>query len=113
MNRTLVALFCLLFFNPSASAADRVPALAEAGIKDVVNGPDGYTPDGKCLMGWVPGTRDLFVLAGLAAQGKTTIRRIGHLDRGYQRLEEKLRCLGADIQRVRHPASTRRPRQAS
>jgi dimethylglycine dehydrogenase len=50
-------------------AADRLPALAEAGIKDVVNGPDGYTPDGKCLMGWVPGTRDLFVLAGFSIFG--------------------------------------------
>ena len=40
------------------------------------------------------------VLAGLAAQGKTTIDRIYHTDRGYERIEEKLSRLGARIQRV-------------
>ncbi len=52
-----------------ALAADRVPVFADAGIKDVINGPDGYTPDGKCLMGWVPGVRDQFVLAGFSIFG--------------------------------------------
>ncbi|MGE5461011.1 MAG: GcvT family protein [Solirubrobacterales bacterium] len=50
-------------------AAERVPALASAGIRGVVNGPDGYTPDGRCLMGWVPGVRNLFVLAGFSIFG--------------------------------------------
>lgn len=40
------------------------------------------------------------VLAGLAAEGESAIRRIYHLDRGYERLEEKLRRLGANIERV-------------
>ncbi|MBN1301985.1 MAG: UDP-N-acetylglucosamine 1-carboxyvinyltransferase [Melioribacteraceae bacterium] len=40
------------------------------------------------------------VLAGLAAEGETEILRIYHLDRGYQKIEEKLKKLGADIQRV-------------
>ena len=40
------------------------------------------------------------VIAGLAAQGKTRINRVYHLDRGYERLEEKLRAVGADIKRV-------------
>ncbi|MCK9426249.1 MAG: UDP-N-acetylglucosamine 1-carboxyvinyltransferase [Ignavibacteriaceae bacterium] len=40
------------------------------------------------------------VLAGLAAEGVTEVLRVYHLDRGYQRLEEKLRLLGADIERV-------------
>jgi UDP-N-acetylglucosamine 1-carboxyvinyltransferase len=40
------------------------------------------------------------VLAGLAAQGKTEISRVYHLDRGYERIEEKLSQLGADIRRV-------------
>jgi len=39
------------------------------------------------------------VLAGLAAEGRTTVRRIHHLDRGYERLEHKLATLGADIHR--------------
>jgi len=40
------------------------------------------------------------VLAGLAAQGETLVREIHHLDRGYQRLDEKLNLLGADVRRV-------------
>ncbi|MCL4198285.1 MAG: UDP-N-acetylglucosamine 1-carboxyvinyltransferase [Phycisphaerales bacterium] len=40
------------------------------------------------------------VLAGLAAQGRTIINRVYHLDRGYQRMEERLRQLGAAIERV-------------
>lgn len=39
------------------------------------------------------------VLAALAAEGTTEIRRIYHLDRGYERIEEKLRAVGADISR--------------
>jgi len=41
------------------------------------------------------------VLAGLAAQGKTEIQRVYHLDRGYERIEEKLAPLGARIRRVK------------
>ena len=40
------------------------------------------------------------VLAGLAASGTTEVLRIYHLDRGYERIEEKLQLLGADIERV-------------
>ena len=40
------------------------------------------------------------VLAGLAAKGTTEVLRIYHFDRGYVRMEEKLRALGADIERV-------------
>ena len=39
------------------------------------------------------------VLAGLAAQGETVVHEIHHLDRGYQRLDEKLNFLGADVRR--------------
>jgi UDP-N-acetylglucosamine 1-carboxyvinyltransferase len=38
-------------------------------------------------------------MAGLAARGKTEISRVYHLDRGYEKLEEKLRGLGAKIRR--------------
>jgi UDP-N-acetylglucosamine 1-carboxyvinyltransferase len=41
------------------------------------------------------------VIAGLVAKGETTIERIYHLDRGYDRMEEKLRGIGADIERVK------------
>jgi UDP-N-acetylglucosamine 1-carboxyvinyltransferase len=40
------------------------------------------------------------VIAGLVAEGETTVDRIYHLDRGYDRIEAKLRALGADIERV-------------
>jgi UDP-N-acetylglucosamine 1-carboxyvinyltransferase len=40
------------------------------------------------------------ILAGLAAQGKTEISRVYHLDRGYEQIEHKLSQLGADIQRI-------------
>ena len=40
------------------------------------------------------------VLAGLAAEGETVVSRVYHLDRGYERLVEKLRACGADIERI-------------
>jgi UDP-N-acetylglucosamine 1-carboxyvinyltransferase len=57
-----------------------------------------------CYQGAVVMATDLrasasLVLAGLAAAGKTTVRRIYHLDRGYEQLELKLRALGAEILR--------------
>ena len=41
------------------------------------------------------------VIAGLVADGETTVDRIYHLDRGYDQMEEKLRGLGADIERIK------------
>jgi UDP-N-acetylglucosamine 1-carboxyvinyltransferase len=41
------------------------------------------------------------VVAALAAKGETEIRRIYHLDRGYEKMEEKLRRIGADVKRVK------------
>jgi UDP-N-acetylglucosamine 1-carboxyvinyltransferase len=41
------------------------------------------------------------VLAGLAASGTTEVQRVYHLDRGYERIEEKLAPLGARIRRVK------------
>ena len=40
------------------------------------------------------------VIAGLVAEGETTVERIYHLDRGYDQMETKLRSLGADIERI-------------
>jgi glycine cleavage system aminomethyltransferase T len=47
-------------------ASRRLPALATAGMKQLLNGPTSYTPDGNALMGWVPGARNLFVLSGFS-----------------------------------------------
>jgi UDP-N-acetylglucosamine 1-carboxyvinyltransferase len=41
------------------------------------------------------------VMAGLVAQGETVVDRIYHLDRGYDKMEAKLRAIGADIERVK------------
>jgi len=43
------------------------------------------------------------IIAGLVAEGKTTISRIYHLDRGYEKIEEKLRRLGGQIRRIKEP----------
>ena len=40
------------------------------------------------------------ILAGLAAEGETIVNRVYHLDRGYERIEEKLSNCGADIERL-------------
>jgi UDP-N-acetylglucosamine 1-carboxyvinyltransferase len=41
------------------------------------------------------------VIAGLAARGETVVNRVYHLDRGFERLEQKLGACGADIRRQR------------
>jgi dimethylglycine dehydrogenase len=51
------------------AAAERIPVFGETGLQTVINGPDGYTPDGRCLMGPVPGRRGLHVLAGFSIFG--------------------------------------------
>ena len=43
------------------------------------------------------------VLAALAAEGKSVIRNVGQIDRGYERIDEKLRALGARIERIVEP----------
>jgi UDP-N-acetylglucosamine 1-carboxyvinyltransferase len=40
------------------------------------------------------------VIAGLVAEGETTVRRVYHLDRGYEAIEKKLGAAGADIERI-------------
>jgi len=42
------------------------------------------------------------VLAGLAAEGESWIDRVYHIDRGYEKIEEKLRTLGAEIERIKN-----------
>ena len=63
------------------------------GISDLFASPHGVpSPDIRAGMA--------MILAGLCAQGETTIHNIQQVDRGYERIEEKLRALGAVIQRV-------------
>ena len=53
------------------------------------------------------------VLAALAAKGETTISRVYHLDRGYDRLEEKLCACGAQIERLAGRAAISAPLRRS
>jgi UDP-N-acetylglucosamine 1-carboxyvinyltransferase len=45
------------------------------------------------------------VIAGLAARGETVVGRVYHLDRGFERLEEKLGACGANVRRIKGDAS--------
>ncbi len=82
-----------------------VPELARMGADIAVRGRTAVVRGVAGLVGAPVMATDLrasmsLVLAGLAAQGETVVRRVYHLDRGYERLEEKLSAVGADIERV-------------
>jgi len=68
------------------------------GHTAVVHGVEGLS--GAPVMATDLRASASLVLAGLVASGTTEIQRIYHIDRGYERIEEKLRLLGADIERV-------------
>ncbi|MBL8703309.1 MAG: UDP-N-acetylglucosamine 1-carboxyvinyltransferase [Rhodospirillales bacterium] len=83
-----------------------VPELCRMGANINVHGSSAMVRGVGSLTGAPVMATDLrasvsLVLAGLAAQGETTVNRIYHLDRGYERVEEKLAACGADIERVR------------
>ena len=83
-----------------------VPELCRMGANINVHGASAMVRGVPQLTGAPVMATDLrasvsLVLAGLAAHGETTVNRIYHLDRGYERLEEKLAACGADIERVR------------
>jgi UDP-N-acetylglucosamine 1-carboxyvinyltransferase len=69
------------------------------GNSAIVSGVDRLS--GACVMASDLRASAALVLSGLAAHGPTVVRRIYHLDRGYEQLELKLRQLGADISRVK------------
>ena len=69
-----------------------------SGRTAIVRGVEGLT--GAEVMATDLRASMSLVIAGLAAEGETQVHRLYHLDRGYERLEEKLSLLGADIERV-------------
>ncbi|MCC3304358.1 UDP-N-acetylglucosamine 1-carboxyvinyltransferase [Sneathiella sp. HT1-7] len=82
-----------------------VPELARLGANITVHGHSALVRGVDHLVGAPVMATDLrasvsLVLAGLAAEGETVINRVYHLDRGYERLEEKLAACGADIERI-------------
>jgi len=68
------------------------------GNTAVVDGVESYA--GTTVMASDIRAGAALIIAGLAANGETHVRRIYHVDRGYERLEEKLRSIGAEIVRV-------------
>jgi UDP-N-acetylglucosamine 1-carboxyvinyltransferase len=82
-----------------------VPELARMGADITVKGRSAVVRGVDHMVGAQVMATDLrasmsLIIAGLAAQGETMVSRIYHLDRGYERLEEKLAAVGADIERV-------------
>jgi UDP-N-acetylglucosamine 1-carboxyvinyltransferase len=87
-----------------------VPELARMGADVKVEGSyarvRGVTPlSGAAVMATDLRASACLVLAGLVAQGETTIHRIYHLDRGYERMELKLHRLGARVRRLSDPTT--------
>jgi len=82
-----------------------VPELTRMGANIVVHATSALVLGVGELRGAEVMATDLrasvsLVIAALAAKGETIIHRVYHLDRGYERLEEKLRACGADIERI-------------
>lgn len=82
-----------------------VPELNRLGASIVVQGNQALVQGPSKLQGTTVMATDLrasasLVLAGLIASGQTEVLRVYHLDRGYEKIEERLRSLGADIERV-------------
>jgi UDP-N-acetylglucosamine 1-carboxyvinyltransferase len=82
-----------------------VSELARLGAEISIEGPSAIVKGGHPLSGAPVMASDLrasaaLVLAGLAARGTTQVNRVYHLDRGYEKIDQKLHGLGARIQRV-------------
>ncbi len=111
LQAQIMSLLCLADGNSSITEKifpDRflhVAELLRMGANLTRNGPSVVVTGVKQLIGAPVMASDLrasagLVLAGLAAKGTTTINRVYHLDRGYERMELTLQSLGADIQRI-------------
>ena len=82
-----------------------VSELARLGADIAIEEPSAIVKGGRPLSGAPIMASDLrasaaLVIAGLVAKGSTLVKRIYHLDRGYERIDEKLKRLGARIERV-------------
>ena len=83
-----------------------VPELQRMGANIVVRGNTAVVQGVETLYGASVMATDLrasasLVIAGLVAEDETEVRRVYHIDRGYERIEQKLRGLGAKIDRVK------------
>lgn len=83
-----------------------IPEMQRMGAQIDLHGATASTTGVDRLKGAPVMSTDLrasasLVIAGLVADGETVVDRVYHIDRGYERIEEKFRRLGADIERVR------------
>jgi UDP-N-acetylglucosamine 1-carboxyvinyltransferase len=110
MQAQLMALLCLargasvVTENVFENRFMHVPELRRLGADISVRDRSAYVRGGGRLEGAPVMATDLrasacLIVAALAAEGTTTVNRVYHIDRGYERIEEKLRGLGADIRR--------------
>lgn len=88
-----------------------VAEFSRMGAKITRQGPTAVVTGVRKLVGAPVMASDLrasagLVLAGLAAEGTTVINRVYHLDRGYENMEDRLRLLGAEIERVKDKQET-------
>ena len=111
LQAQLTALLCLADGNSAITEKifpDRFMHVAELlrmGADIRKEGPTAIVTGVKHLVGAPVMASDLrasaaLVLAALVARGETTVNRVYHIDRGYERIEVRLRALGADIKRV-------------
>jgi UDP-N-acetylglucosamine 1-carboxyvinyltransferase len=82
-----------------------VSELARLGADIAIEGPSAIVKGGRPLSGAQVMASDLrasaaLIIAGLAARGATQVNRIYHIDRGYEKIDDKLRLLGARIERL-------------
>lgn len=111
LQAQIMALLCLADGNSIITEKiypDRFMHVAELNRLGAIlrkEGPTVIVEGVKRLIGAPVMASDLrasaaLVLAGLVAKGETTVNRVYHIDRGYERIERKLRPLGADIERL-------------
>lgn len=111
LQAQLLALLCLADGNSVVTEKIfperfvHVAELSRMGARLLRQGPTVVVSGVRSLIGARVMASDLrasasLVLAGMAAQGTTIVDRVYHLDRGYERLDHRLRSVGADIQRV-------------
>ncbi|MCK5114592.1 MAG: UDP-N-acetylglucosamine 1-carboxyvinyltransferase, partial [Phycisphaerae bacterium] len=112
LQAQLMALLCLVDGNSAIIEKifpDRYMHMAELlrlGANIRKEGPVAIITGVESFVGAPVMASDLrasaaLVLAGMAGRGETEVRRVYHIDRGYERIEEKLRPLGAKIQRTK------------
>ncbi len=96
---------CILQENVFENRFGVVPELCKMGAKISVKGRSAYVQGVERLYGAHVFATDLragaaLVIAGLKAEGYTTVHNVHYIDRGYDRIEEKFKILGGNIKRV-------------